>query len=220
MAMFYKGTRFVFQGDSITDGGRRRTGDLNHVYGHGYMYLIASRLGADYPDRGYEFYNRGVSGERSIDLPRRWKDDTLDLRPDVLSVLVGVNDIFRELIGQGGASPEQFEASLELMIGEARAVLPRIRILICEPFFLPVGERGGAMEGFWREEIGKRQEIARSVARSKACAFAPLQGMFEEACGAAAPEYWIWDGIHPTAAGHELIARAWLAAALGSIYAD
>src|SRR5665213_406766 len=86
------GTTFLFQGDSITDGNRSRNMDWNHVLGHGYAYLIAARLWFDLPHKGFHFFNRGVSGNTVTDLAARWDNDTIALKPDVLSILVGVND--------------------------------------------------------------------------------------------------------------------------------
>jgi len=83
-----KGFVFLFQGDSITDGNRGRTKDPNHIMGHGYAFSIASRLGADLPEKQFTFYNRGISGNKVSDLAARWQADTLDLKPDVLSILV------------------------------------------------------------------------------------------------------------------------------------
>ncbi|MDO9614298.1 MAG: GDSL-type esterase/lipase family protein, partial [Bacteroidota bacterium] len=86
------GAVILFQGDSITDGNRGRNTDPNHIMGHGYAFSIASRVGADYPEKKYQFYNRGISGNKVNDLEKRWQAETLDLKPDVLSILVGVND--------------------------------------------------------------------------------------------------------------------------------
>lgn len=109
------GPRVVFIGDSITDGNwgcvyhykktsaeRSRT-DLNHIYGHTYMSLVATWYETRHPRAGYQFYNRGFSGHKLTDLAHRWQEDVLDLHPDVLSVLVGVNDIYDYVENGDGA---------------------------------------------------------------------------------------------------------------------
>src|SRR5580693_2752855 len=92
IAAFTPGARILFQGDSITDGNRGRSLDPNHILGHGYAFIIAAKFGAAFPEANLEFFNRGVSGNTVLDLEKRWQKDTLDLRPDVLSILIGVND--------------------------------------------------------------------------------------------------------------------------------
>src|ERR1700743_1528781 len=94
------GKTFLFQGDSITDGGRSFDTDWNHVYGQGYAYLITARINFDYPDRNYKFFNRGISGNTVNDMAARWQKDTLDIKPDVLSILIGINDVHR-IVMQG-----------------------------------------------------------------------------------------------------------------------
>src|SRR5476651_1492719 len=94
IAAFTPDARILFQGDSITDGNRGRSADPNHILGHGYVFSIASKYGATYPDLDLTFVNRGISGNTVQDLANRWEADTLAIQPDVLSILVGVNDIY------------------------------------------------------------------------------------------------------------------------------
>ncbi|GFP75693.1 SGNH/GDSL hydrolase family protein [Clostridium fungisolvens] len=206
---FKNNCKVLFQGDSITDGNRTRDNDPNHFLGHGYAYIIAAKLGADEPEKNYEFFNRGVSGNRIIDLYGRWQEDTLNLNPDILSILVGVNDIVWELNIKAGISAEKYEKIYKLLIDETREKNPEVVIVICEPFILPVK---GVKDNwnYWCEEIKKRQIAAMSIAKEYNCIFVPLQDEFNNACKRNEPEYWIWDGVHPTAAGHELIARKWI----------
>lgn len=206
---FKNNSKILFQGDSITDGNRTRDNDPNHFLGHGYAYIISAKLGADEPEKNYEFFNRGVSGNRIVDLYSRWQEDTLNLKPDILSILVGVNDIVWELNVKAGIKTEKYEKIYKLLLEEAREVNPKIVIVICEPFILPVK---GVKDNwsYWHEEIKKRQEASRNIAKKYNCLFVPLQDEFNNACKSTEPEYWIWDGVHPTAAGHELIARKWI----------
>src|SRR3954463_6527239 len=97
IAIFTSGARILFQGDSITDGNRGRNADPNHILGHGYVFLIAARHGAEFPAKKLDFINRGVSGDTVSDLERRWQKDALDLKPDILSILIGVNDNSRRI---------------------------------------------------------------------------------------------------------------------------
>lgn len=134
------GAVVLFQGDSITDGNRGRNTDPNHIMSHGYAFSIASRVGADYPEKKYQFYNRGISGNKLNDLEKRWQAETLDLKPAVLSILVGVNDsssvVFkREPI----ITPEKYEEIYAMLLEQTKAAFPKILFVLCEPFILPVG---------------------------------------------------------------------------------
>ena len=207
----------LFQGDSITDGGRSRDEDPNHVMGHGYAYLAAARLGADFPGRGYRFVNRGISGHRSVDLYARWQEDALSLAPDVVSILMGVNDVGHAYMGKksaGGIKPAKFEKVYRLILSETLEPLPSVRFLLCEPFGLAVGVvqvENGYLG--WLDEL---REVTRRVAQDFGATFVPLQDLFTDAARNGGAQAWLWDGIHPTPAGHELIARRWVAAFLES----
>ena len=204
-----KGLTFLFQGDSITDGNRTRDNDWNHIMGHGYAYLIASRLWFDYPEREWMFYNRGISGNRVKDLDARWQEDTLVLKPDVVSILVGVNDVIATLRNWDPQPMDQVELIFRRILDKTRNALPDTRIVLCEPFSLPLG---WALQkpDVWKTEIRKYQEMVRSLAKEYSAIFVGLQRPFEDACQLAPPSYWIWDGVHPMPAGHELIARLWI----------
>jgi lysophospholipase L1-like esterase len=207
--MLDKDSTLLFQGDSITDGGRSRNDDLNHVMGHGYAYLIASRLQADYPERNLHIVNRGVSGNRIVDLYARWKEDALNLKPNILSILIGVNDVYHELRNQSGVTAERYSRVYELLLEETKAALPAATIVLCEPFILQVGEVKRSWD-LWHPEMVLRQQIVKEMADKFACLYVPLQQVFDTACQSATAAYWLWDGFHPTPAGHELIARQWM----------
>jgi lysophospholipase L1-like esterase len=207
-SMFASQAKILFQGDSITDGNRTRDEDPNHVMGHGYAFLIASRLGFDYADRGFQFFNRGISGNRIVDLFGRWKEDTLNLKPDILSILIGVNDV-NGRFWDVGVSAKKFEQVYDMLLTETKEELPHIQLVICEPFILPVGRVKENLD-YFTKEIKLRQEAAKRIAEKHGAIYIPLQADFEEAAKQAEDTYWMWDGIHPTTAGHELIARKWL----------
>ena len=200
---------FLFQGDSITDGNRGRNNDPNHIMGHGYAFSIASRVGADFPEKHLSFYNRGISGNKITDIEVRWQKDALDLKPDVLSILVGVNDVDSVIKQKDIVTSEKFEEIYRMVLTQTKAQLPECLLVICEPFILPVG-RVNDNWATWENEIKKRQNVTARLSKEYNAVFVPLQSIFNKAAAHPNSEYWIWDGIHPTVAGHELITREWL----------
>ena len=210
------GTTILFQGDSITDGNRTRNTDWNHVMGHGYAYTIASKLWYENPTKGLHFLNRGISGNRITDLAARWQTDTLDLKPNWLSILVGINDVEAFLKGNAECTPEQFETNYRTLLKQTVEKLPGIRFVLCEPFVLPVGRVKDKLE-IYQNEVGKRQEIVKRLAQEFNAIHVPFQAAFNEALTKAPADYWIWDGIHPMPAGHELMARLWIEKVGGSL---
>ena len=198
----------LFQGDSITDGNRYKDKasewDLNHQIGHAYPYVVAATLGARYPEKRFVFKNRGVSGNRIAQLYGRWREDALMLKPDVVSVLIGVNDQ-----GEEGSDPARYERIYRLMFEEARSDNPAVKLTVIEPFILPVGQWADN----WPERMAKMrryQEAAARVARDFKAVFVPLQQKFLDLAETYGAAYWIWDGVHPTEAGHGVIAFEWM----------
>lgn len=205
----------LFQGDSITDTGRSREHERNK--GAGYANMVAGELGAAEPYR-YEFYNRGISGNRIVDLFARMKVDMINLKPDIMSILIGVNDVWHEYTRQNGVSAEKFELVYGLMIEELQQALPEMKLMILEPFVLPGSATEATEEhpdrwAFFSREVPLRAQAAKRVAQKYGIPFVPLQHLFDKA-NADAPitGYWLRDGVHPTAAGHVLIKNAWLEA--------
>jgi lysophospholipase L1-like esterase len=192
---FTSGARILFQGDSITDGNRGRSPDPNHILGHGYVFIIAAKYGAAFPDLKLDFLNRGISGNTVLELEKRWQKDTLDLKPDVLSILIGVNDEGR------GVPLDQYEEVYEKLINQAKAANPKIKLVLCAPFVKPVGKIS--------ESIRKRQEIVAKLAQKHGAALVQFQPVFDEAAKRAPADYWIWDNVHPTYRGHQLMADEW-----------
>jgi lysophospholipase L1-like esterase len=199
---------FLFQGDSITDGNRSRNTDWNHVMGHGYQYLIAAKLWYELPKKRLHFFNRGISGNNLVDLAARWNDDTLLLKPDVLSILVGINDTEAFIKGNEKFSVEQYQKNYNELLRKTKQ-LPGVQLVLCEPFILPVG-RVKENLATYEKEIRLRQQVVKKLAGKFNAVFVPFQSAFNKALQKAPPEYWIWDGIHPMPAGHELMAREWL----------
>ena len=205
----------LFQGDSITDTGRNRESD--HNKGFGYANMVSGELGAAEPYR-YTFYNRGISGNRVVDLFARMKVDMINLKPDIMSILIGVNDVWHEYTKKNGVSAEKYELVYDLMIQELLRELPGLKLMILEPFILP----GSATESteeypdrweFFSREVPLRAQAAKRIAEKYGLPFVPLQHLFDKAnSDAPAPGYWLRDGVHPTSAGHVLIKNAWLEA--------
>ncbi len=202
----------VFQGDSITDSVRSR--ELEYYSGNGYATMVKGFLGAEHPGQ-YRFFNRGVSGDRIADLYARIKADMINLAPDYMSILVGVNDVWHELRSQNGTSPEKFEMVYGLIIEELQQALPHLQLLLMEPFILPGQVTEHLIEdpdcyAQFRAGVTEMAAAVRRVAERYQLVFVPLQERFDRAARLAPPDYWLWDGVHPTQMGHELIKRAWL----------
>jgi len=200
---------FLFQGDSITDGNRGRNNDPNHIMGHGYAFSIASRAGARFPEKSLAFYNRGISGNTVADLKSRWQQDTLDIKLAILSILVGVNDTELALKQSDAQATEKYEHDYRTLLSQTKAQLPNCLIVLCEPFIAPIGRVKENWEK-WQSEMKQKQEVVRRLSKEYSTVFVPLQKVFDEAATRATADYWVWDGIHPTVAGHELITQEWL----------
>jgi lysophospholipase L1-like esterase len=207
-----KGMTVLFQGDSITDGNRGRNADPNHIMGHGYAFSIASRWGADYPSADLVFYNRGISGNKVTQLQARWQKDCLDLHPDVLSILVGINDaalfIEKPTTDSEEVYVQKFEDAYRDILKEVRQQNPQTLIVLGLPFLAPVGKFKQNWDAYY-SIVSKLSTRVRNLAVEFDAVLVDFQKVFNEAEKKAPTTYWLWDGIHPTVAGHELMARAW-----------
>ena len=203
----------LFQGDSITDAGRARNAETqpNHTagLGRGYPLLVAGGLLQTHPRLGLKVYNRGISGHKVPDLQKRWQKDTLDLKPAVLSILVGVNDIWHKFAGRYDGTVEDYGTGFTALLKQTKEALPETTIVVCEPFAL----RCGAVKDDWFPEFDERRAVAKEVAKAAGTLWVPFQTMFDEAIAASAtsvkPNYWAGDGVHPSLAGHALMAKTW-----------
>ena len=197
------GAKILFQGDSITDANRGPHDAPDAGLGHGYAYLVAARLSADRPDQRLVFYNRGVSGNNIHDLGARWEEDALAMRPDVVSVLIGVNDTAAEM------PFDEFETAYDTLLQRTKATLPRARLVLCEPFALLPREGDGAVN-VWEGNVRQRARIVEKLAVKYGARFVRFQKIFDEATKRAPAERWLYDGIHPTHAGHQKMADEWI----------
>jgi len=207
-----KGSRLVFIGDSITDmkWGRNEK-DRNHYLGHSFVYLIAARLGVDLPGAELAFFNRGHSGNKISDLKARWQKDVVDMKPDLLTILVGVNDRGRL---KNPADFDTWERDYRHCLKAARAGNPELRLILLDPFVLKSGRFAGDSAGWeaTRSVIDKQGVIVAKLAAEFDATHIETQAIFDAAAEQAGADHWIWDGVHPLPQGHELIARSWVQA--------
>jgi acyl-CoA thioesterase I len=195
----------LFQGDSITDAGRSRDSDAD--MGRGYAGMVAAWFSALYPDREVTFINRGIGGNRAKDLAARWQRDCLDLKPTWISILIGINDTWRRY-DAGDPTPVEAYAAHFRVILEAVRDQAQAKLIILEPFLLPVpADRAG-----WRVDLDPKITVARTLAREFNARYVPLDGLFAVAATQRRMDFWLPDGVHPSPAGHALIAQAWLRA--------
>lgn len=200
----------VFQGDSITDCHRNR--DLQDhannlpALGMGYAAGVASTLLADRPCDQLQIFNRGISGHRVVDLYARWKIDTLNLKPNLLSILIGVNDTWHGFTRDNGVEVPRYEQIYRMMLDWTVTALPGVRLVLCEPFVLPCG----VVTDEWIVEIEQRRAVVQQLAADYQAVFVPFQQMFNDAMTQAPADYWADDGVHPSSAGHHRMAELWL----------
>ena len=193
----------VFQGDSITDATYPR--QYPTELGNGYVTITAGRVTYDYPGK-YQCFNRGISGNRSVDLYARIKKDVLNLKPDILTVLIGVNDVWHEFESNDGVSVEKYVKILKMFLQEVRDERPDCHIFLMEPFVL----EGTANAAFFTEfshEVYKRAAACKAVAQELDIPFIPLQEKISALAAATNNAYVLHDGVHPTSAGHYLISQ-------------
>ena len=198
----------LFQGDSITDTGRNRTVARENdaaALGNGYPLMAASQMLRAHPDGALHIYNRGVSGDKVPALQARWEADTLALKPDILSILVGVNDLWHKLAGNSTGTVAEYESQYNDLVDVTKKALPNVRLIVLEPFVLVTG----AVDSKWFPEFDERRAAAARVAKRAGAKFIPLQAMFTDLARKAPPQYWLADGVHPTIAGHAAIAERW-----------
>lgn len=202
--------KILFQGDSITDVGRIR--DNESDLGKGYPLIAASWFSSLYPDKRVEFINRGISGNRVRNLQERWQQDCIELNPTWVSIYIGINDTWRRYDRNDPTPVEQFEAGYRDLLDRTTNQLDGVKLILVEPFVLP--HPADRMQ--WREDLDPKIHVVRNLAREYGAVLVPLDGIFAQASMKAEPSYWAADGVHPTPAGHGLVAQAWLQA-MGAI---
>jgi lysophospholipase L1-like esterase len=204
-ALIKNGEVVLFQGDSVTDCHRVRE-DI-YSLGEGYPSVISAMFSALYPEKNVAFINKGVSGDRSRNLQKRWQADCIDLKPDWVTILIGINDTWRRYDSNDPTSAESFEASYRDVLTRTKEQLDA-KIIMMEPFVLPVPEDRKA----WREDLDLKLTAVRKLAVEFADIFIPLDGIFAAASVQQPAKVWAPDGVHPSIKGHGLIAKYWLEA--------
>lgn len=201
--------KILFYGDSITDAGRNFNAEDGYLssYGYGYPLCVAGELLAKDPTK-YEIINRGISGNRIVDLYARIKADVWNHQPDVISILIGINDIWHELGKKNGVDLPRFEKVFQMMIEDTLARLPNAKIVILEPFVL----HGYATDEFFEEfsQIKAYAAAEKKIADKFGLDWVPLQKTLDKAARQFGAAYFLDDGVHPTVAGARLIADEWL----------
>ena len=202
--------KIVFFGDSITDMNRNRDVDGNAFgYGVGYVNSVSGTLKYENPEK-YQIINRGIGGNRVVDLYARVKVDVWNQEPDLISILIGVNDVWHEIYGNNGVEIDRFERIYRMLIEDTKKRLPNVKFILCEPFVL----KGSATEEKYEEfcEVKKYAAVVKKLAEEYGAPFVALQEKFDEEAAKYGAEHYLYDGVHPDVAGAKLIAEEWLKA--------
>ena len=175
--------------------------------GNGYVYQIVAEILARNPGQKIRCYNRGISGNKVYQLAKRWEEDCLQLKPQVLSLLIGVNDYWHTLSHNYQGTPELFDQDLRALLGHSKTQYPHLKIILGEPFAV---KGGTALTPAWNDDFPVYQEMVRNIAQDLNASFVPYQQVFDEALELAPADYWCPDGVHPSAAGSYLMKDAWI----------
>ncbi len=202
----------LFQGDSITDAHRKRS-DINpntlDSLGLGYALHAAATLLTNNPTQNLKIYNKGISGNKVYQLAERWDEDCLNLKPSLLSVLIGVNDYWHKHSGKYNGTVTVYENDFRTLLERTLKQLPNLNLVIGEPFVL---KNVKAVDDSWFPEFDEYRVVAKKIAKEFNAVFVPYQAVFDEAIKNAPGSYWTTDGVHPTLSGAKLMASAWLKA--------
>ncbi|RYD84007.1 MAG: lysophospholipase, partial [Sphingobacteriales bacterium] len=205
----------LFQGDSITDSGRDwGKNEFNTIpgLGHGYVLLTAAKLLNKHADKNLTIYNKGISGHKVYQLLERWDRDCIDLKPAVVSIMIGVNDFWHTLDYGYKGTIEVYKTDLKKLLDITQTKLPGVKLVIGEPF----GIKGvKAVTDKWYPAFDGYRQASREAAAEHGAVFIPYQAVFEKALEVAPGSYWTTDGVHPSIAGTSLMSQAWLKAVEG-----
>ena len=204
-----KGDVILFQGDSITDSYREKNLELPNnplSFGEGYAFIAASELLYNNSEKNFQIYNRGISGNKVPQLYERWEKDCINLKPTIVSIMIGINDFWhlKDKIYDG--SLEEFEKGYRELLTITKNKLPNVKLIICEPFIL----LGTKIKKDWPDEFSKYQRVAKNLSAEFNATWVPFQDSFDKALEEAPASYWAPDGVHPSMAGSKLMAKIWL----------
>lgn len=208
--IFPQGGTVLFQGDSITDAGRdkeKQSANDSGSFGRGYALMAGASLLNKLASKNLTIYNRGISGNKVYQLRDRWDVDCLDLKPDVLSILIGVNDYWHKRNEKYNGTPEVYLNDYRALLERTKAALPDVTLVICEPFSIT---GGSAIGDGWQEEFKPYRKVAKQLSSEFDTLFVPYHKIFKKAIEHAPAAYWSGDGVHPSMAGSQLMASAWL----------
>lgn len=200
----------LFQGDSITDWGRNKndtTPNSFDMLGKGYAYLAAADLLLNHPGKQLSIYNKGISGNKVYQLAERWDTDCLALKPNVLSIMIGVNDFWHTLTNGYKGTIETYRDDYKKLLDRTKQAFPDVKLIIGEPFAIK-GVK--SVNDTWFPKFNEYRAVSKEIADSFGAAFIPYQSIFDEALKSAPGTYWTNDGVHPSIAGANLMAHAWL----------
>ena len=200
----------LFQGDSITDWGRDHTKNTPNdtgTLGTGYVLIAAAQLLIKYPERDLKIYNKGVSGNKVYQLAERWDTDALVIKPNVLSIHIGVNDFWHTLTNGYTGTIDTYVADYHALLDRTKKALPNVKLVICEPFAV---KNVKAVDDKWYPTFDLFRKAAKDIANEYNAAFVPYQAAFDKALELAPGTYWTLDGVHPSIAGEALMARTWM----------
>ena len=206
--------RIVFWGDSITDCCRER--ENLYSLGQGYAYLVSAALGKENPN-DYEFINKGISGNRIVDLYARMKIDFINLKPDYASIFIGVNDTWHEVNDDNGVDTEKFEKIYTMMLEEIFEALPNLKLFLITPYVLDGAATQNSEDKpnrdvLFKTDVAEKAEAVKRIAKKFNLPVIETQPVFNAAAKTAPNEYWAFDGVHPTPYGHEILKELWLEA--------
>ena len=200
----------LFQGDSITDAGRNKTTiapNTAAMFGNGYANLASADLLLNNPGKNFQIWDRGISGNKVFQLADRWDADCLQIKPNVLSIMVGVNDFWHTLTNSYTGTIETYRTDYKKLLDRTKQALPDVKIIIGEPFAV-LGVK--SVTDKWYPAFNEYRAVAKEIANEYDAPFIPYQSVFDEALKSAPGSYWTGDGVHPTVAGAALMAKAWL----------
>lgn len=209
-SFFKTGDVVLFQGDSITDAGRDKKKEVPNnaaAFGNGYAFIAASSLLRENPGKNLTIHNRGISGNKVFQLAERWQKDCIDLKPNVLSILIGVNDYWHKRNGNYNGTVEVYENDYRKLVQQTRDIFPDIKLVICQPFAVT---KTSAVDDSWMAPLSEYQKVVKKIAVEFKAVWVPFQEVFDEAVKYAPPVYWTADGVHPAMPGAQLMAEAWL----------
>ena len=230
MIKLEKNAVVLFIGDSITDGNHGRSMDPNHLMGHGYQEMVAAKLISDNLKNMPKFINKGISGNTSGQILSRLDEDCLRYKPDIISLLCGVNDC---CYGGEGNTDEVALNNIDTILTKIKEALPDTKIILCEPFYMDVRNQDAPYENLpnvkceedfkfsnnplnlslvekFSSRMKRLQKGLPALAEKHGCIYVPFRNMLDEASKEIPASYFVWDNVHPTIAGHTLMAKKWL----------